>query len=151
MVGSFATTSGRSTRACATASNALASPPGDITQVLRVGVLPSNAHELRPYWDAFRTRHPHWGLRIRHNPYVDAFTPLRDGHIDVLVAWLPIEEPDLMVGPEIFTEPMVVLVPPDHPLADHDSASAEVLGEHAIPKAPWSPDRARYHLPHDVG
>jgi DNA-binding transcriptional LysR family regulator len=37
-----------------------------ITQVLHVGMIPSNAHELRPYWHAFRTRHPRWGLRITH-------------------------------------------------------------------------------------
>jgi DNA-binding transcriptional LysR family regulator len=111
-----------------------------ISGVLRVGMLPSNAHELRPYWDTFRTRHPQWELRIRHNPYVDAFAPLRNGDIDVLVAWLPIEEPDLTVGPGIFAEDMVTLVPPDHRLAGRGSVSVEDLGDFTIPKVPGMPD-----------
>ena len=111
-----------------------------IIGVLRVGMLPSNAHDLRPYWDTFRTRYPHWGLQIRHNPYVDAFTPLRNGDIDALVAWLPIEEPDLTVGPRIFTESMVMLVPSGHRLAAHDSVSVEDLGDYTIPKVPGMPD-----------
>nr|WP_239514568.1 LysR family transcriptional regulator [Streptosporangium sp. 'caverna'] len=31
-----------------------------ITAVLRVGRLPINAHDLCPYRDAFRARHPRW-------------------------------------------------------------------------------------------
>ncbi|WP_449064607.1 LysR family transcriptional regulator [Planomonospora algeriensis] len=31
-----------------------------ITGTLRVGLLPANIHDLRPYWDAFRLRHPQW-------------------------------------------------------------------------------------------
>jgi len=111
-----------------------------IIGVLRVGMLPGNAHDLRPCWDTFRTRHPHWRLQIRHNPYVDAFTPLRNGDIDVLVAWLPIEEPDLTVGPQIFTESMVMLVPPGHRLAGHDSVSVEDLGDYTVPQVPGMPE-----------
>lgn len=110
------------------------------TEVLRVGMLPSNAHELRPYWEAFRARHPRWGLRIRHNPFVDAFGPLRRGEIDVLVAWLPVEEPDLTVGPVIFTEHTVVLVSADDELAGRPSVSLEVLGDRGILQGPAGPE-----------
>ncbi|WP_067824491.1 LysR family transcriptional regulator [Actinomadura kijaniata] len=108
------------------------------TAVLRVGMLPGNAHDLRPYWEAFRDRHPDWGLRIRHNPFIDPFGPLRNGDVDVLVSWLPVEEPDLTVGPVVFTESRVLLATPDHPLAARTSASVEDLGDFGVlgPAAP---------------
>ncbi|MGW1675351.1 LysR family transcriptional regulator [Streptomyces sp. NPDC002324] len=128
------------------------------TEVLRVGMLPSNAHDLRPYWEAFRARHPQWALRIRHNPFVDAFGPLRRGDIDVLVAWLPVEEPDLTVRPVIYTEHAVALVAHDHELAVRPSVSLGVFGRfrhlagpgrtrllggrlHALPNPQRPPDR----------
>ncbi|WP_344429746.1 LysR family transcriptional regulator [Streptomyces lavendulocolor] len=110
------------------------------TEVVRVGMLPSNAHDLRPYWEAFRARHPQWALRIRHNPFVDAFGPLRRGEIDVLVAWLPVEEPDLTVGPVICTEHAVALVAHDHELAVRPSVSLEVFGDFGIWQGPAGPD-----------
>ncbi|MGH3486398.1 MAG: substrate-binding domain-containing protein [Actinopolymorphaceae bacterium] len=111
-----------------------------ISGVLRVGMLPANAYDLRPYWETFNARHPEWRLQLHHNPYLDAFGPLRNGDIDVLVAWLPIEDPNLIVGPEVFSEPMVLLVPPGHRLADQDSVSVEVLGNHVLPSVPGMPD-----------
>jgi DNA-binding transcriptional LysR family regulator len=110
------------------------------TGVLRVGMLPGNAHDLRLYWETFRARNPRWGLHIRHNPFVNAFGPIRNGDIDVLVAWLPLEEPDLTVGPTIYTEHAVVLAGHDHVLAGSGSVSIEVLGDHGIMRGPAGPD-----------
>ncbi|MFE3185881.1 LysR family transcriptional regulator [Streptomyces violascens] len=106
------------------------------TDVLRIGMMPSNAHDLRPFWDAFRTRHPQWGLRIRHNGFIDPFGPLRAGDIDVLVSWTPVEEPDLTVGPVLFTEHRVALTARDHVLADRKSVSVEALGDHGVIGSP---------------
>lgn len=100
-----------------------------LTEILRVGMIPSNAYDLRPYWDTFRSRHPHWGLRIRHNPFINPFAPLRNAQIDVLVSWLPVEESDLTVGPALFSEPRMLAVSHDHILAGRGSVSLEVLGE----------------------
>jgi DNA-binding transcriptional LysR family regulator len=72
------------------------------------------------------------GLRIRHNPFIDPFGPLRDGELDVLVSWLPVEEPDLTVGPAVFTEPRVLLVAPGHQLAGRASVSLEALGDFGV-------------------
>lgn len=109
------------------------------TAVLRVGMLPGNAHDLRPFWEAFRVRNPQWGLKIRHNPFVNAFGPIRAGDIDVLVAWLPLEEPDLTVGPVIYTEHSVLLVSHDHELAAEKSVSIEVLADRGIFQGPAGP------------
>jgi len=102
------------------------------TDVLRVGMIASNAYDLRPFWEAFRSRHPAWGLRIRHNPFVNAFEPLRKGEIDVLVSWLPVEEPDLTAGPAVFTESRMMLVSPGHELAGRGPVSMEALGDYGV-------------------
>ncbi|MFE4871528.1 LysR family transcriptional regulator [Streptomyces sp. NPDC056682] len=102
------------------------------TDVLRIGMMPVNAHDLRPFWDAFRTRHPQWGLRIRHAGFIDPWGQLRAGDIDVLVSWTPVEEPDLTVGPTLFTEHRVALAARDHILADRPSVSLEALGDHGV-------------------
>jgi DNA-binding transcriptional LysR family regulator len=100
-----------------------------ITAVLRVGVIPINAHDLRPFWDAFRSEHPQWQLRIMQASFVDPFAGLRRGDVDVLVAWLPVEEPDLTVGPILFAEPRVLAVAADHELTRHATVSLETLSD----------------------
>ncbi|MEV5944571.1 LysR family transcriptional regulator [Streptomyces sp. NPDC051994] len=102
------------------------------TDVLRIGMMPVNSHDLRPFWDAFRARHPQWGLRIRHAGFIDPWGQLRAGDIDVLVSWTPVEEPDLTVGPTLFTEHRVALAARDHILADRPSVSLEALGDHGV-------------------
>ncbi|GAA2396320.1 LysR family transcriptional regulator [Catellatospora methionotrophica] len=96
---------------------------------LRVGVVSSNAYDLRPYWQAFRDRHHDWALQVRHAPFHDCFDRLRSGDLDLLVVWLPVEEPDLTVGPVLFTEPRVLLAAADHPLADRTSVTLEALAD----------------------
>ncbi|GAA3147263.1 LysR family transcriptional regulator [Planomonospora alba] len=100
-----------------------------ITAVLRIGMLPINVHDLRPYWDTFRSRHPAWDLRISHPTFADLFGGLRCGEIDVLVAWLPVEEPDLTVGPILFAESRVLAIAAGHELAERTSVSLETVGD----------------------
>ncbi|MFE0022962.1 LysR family transcriptional regulator [Amycolatopsis sp. NPDC059021] len=102
------------------------------TGALRVGMIGANAYDLRPFWESFRRRYPQWGLKIRASPFIDPFAALRRSEIDVLVSWLPVEEPDLTVGPVIFTEHQVLLVSPEHRLAVRDSVSLETLGDHGV-------------------
>jgi DNA-binding transcriptional LysR family regulator len=64
-----------------------------ITAVLRVGSMPVNTHDLRPFWDAFRSLHPGWRLQIRHAPFTDPFAGLRRGDLDVLITWLRSKNP----------------------------------------------------------
>lgn len=98
------------------------------TDLLRIGSIPTNTNDLRPFWDEFRTRHPEWGLQIRHNGFTQPFAALRNGEIDALVCWLPVDEPDLTVGPVLFSEPKVLLVAAEHELAGRGSVSEEVRG-----------------------
>ncbi|GAA3470542.1 LysR family transcriptional regulator [Nonomuraea roseola] len=111
-----------------------------ITARLRVGMLPFNVHDLHPYWQAFRVRHPQWELQLRRAPYTDPFARLRDGDMDVLIAWLPVEEPDLTVGPPLFTDPRVLAVSADHELAGRSSVQLEALGDFQHATAAHMPD-----------
>ncbi|MFD6160566.1 LysR family transcriptional regulator [Nocardia sp. NPDC060256] len=109
------------------------------TARLRVALLPFNTVGLRHYWVAFRTRHPQWELQLRR-AFVDPIGKLRNGDFDALIIWLPIEEPDLTVGPILFTDTRVLAVPDDHPLALRSNASVEMLADFQHATAPDMPD-----------
>jgi DNA-binding transcriptional LysR family regulator len=111
-----------------------------IAAVLRVGMLPVNVHELRAYGDAFRARHPGWRLRIRHPAFSDPFGALRRGDVDVLVAWLPVEEPGLTVGPAPYAEPRVLAVGAGHEPAGRTSGSLDVVIDFRHPDVESRPD-----------
>jgi DNA-binding transcriptional LysR family regulator len=111
-----------------------------ITGILRVGMLPANAYDLRAYWDIFRLRHPQWKLRVRSTQFSDAFTSLRRGDIDVLIAWLPIDEPDLTVGPVLLAEPRVLAVSTGHELTRRTSVSLEMAADFQHPHSDTPPD-----------
>ncbi|MFJ8623293.1 LysR family transcriptional regulator [Kitasatospora sp. NPDC093550] len=111
------------------------------TARLRVSLMPFNVPDLHRYWQTFRAHHPEWELQIRTAPYVDAFARLREGDADVLVTWLPVDEPDLAVGPVLFYDRRTLAVSSDHELADRHTVPIEALGDfgHAMP-----PDMADY-------
>ncbi|QKG20040.1 LysR family transcriptional regulator [Actinomadura verrucosospora] len=111
-----------------------------ITGVLRVGMIPYNAYDLQRYWETFRSHHPQWKLQIRMAPHVDPFAGLRRGDIDVLVAWLPVEEADLTVGPALLIETRVLAVAADHELTRHTAVSVEMLADFRHSDAPSRPD-----------
>ncbi|MFJ8883696.1 LysR family transcriptional regulator [Streptomyces sp. NPDC102402] len=79
--------------------------------------------------DTFRARHPHCAIHIQDSQLGDPLGPLRDGSSDVQLIELPIDEPDIVNGPVIFTEPRALAVPAGHPLAERDSVSVEDLAD----------------------
>ena len=100
-----------------------------VTARLRVGMMPFNIPHLHHFWRSFRARHPQWELQIRLAHFAEPFGQLRGGRFDVFVAWLPVEEPDLTVGPTLLADPRVVSVSDDHPLASRSSAPLEVFAD----------------------
>ncbi|SNT49577.1 LysR substrate binding domain-containing protein [Streptosporangium subroseum] len=108
--------------------------------MLRVGTIPLNIHDLRLYWETFRTRHPQWKLHFQHAPFSDPFAGLRRGDLDVLICWLPVEEPDLTVGSVLFADPRVVAVSTDHELTRRTSVSLEILADFQHSDGPSIPD-----------
>ncbi|MFE6334231.1 LysR substrate-binding domain-containing protein [Streptomyces sp. NPDC057806] len=100
-----------------------------ITSQLRVSTMPFNLPDLHPYWKAFRARNPQCELQIRLETFNDVFGRLRSGATDVLVVWLPVEEPDLTVGPTFCTDSRVLGVPANHRFTQWDSVPLELLAE----------------------
>ncbi|MFE4631987.1 LysR family transcriptional regulator [Streptomyces sp. NPDC056773] len=111
-----------------------------VTGRLRVGMMPFNVVDMHHYWRAFRSRHPQWELEIRQLTYVDPFGRLRDNDMDVLVTWLPVEEPDLTVGPVLCTDSRVLAVPAGHELAPRASVRLEMFADFQHAVAPVMPD-----------
>ncbi|MBO2463513.1 LysR family transcriptional regulator [Actinomadura sp. LCR2-06] len=101
-----------------------------ITAVLRIGLMPFNIAELHPYWKRFRELHPQWQLQIRPGSLTDPFAGLRTGDVDVLVAWLPVEEPDLIVGPALLVDRRILGVAADHELAERSSVPLDAFADH---------------------
>jgi len=100
-----------------------------LTGTLRIGFVGATGHEIGDVIGAFNARHPDCELQIREATAGDPFTPLRDGDVDLQILWLPVEEPDLTVGPVVLTEDLVLAVSPRNPLARHESVSLEVLAD----------------------
>jgi len=99
---------------------------------LTVGILGPHHQEIAAVVDLFRQRHPQCELRIREIVPTDPFSPLRAGRVDIALLWLPNREPDLTVGPELYTEHLVLGVATDHPLAGRDQVEMEDLGDHPV-------------------
>lgn len=98
--------------------------------VLHVGFLGIGAGELTSsILGMFRTRHPGCGIQMHETHFADPLGPLRSAEVDVLITRLPVEEPDLAVGPVVLSEPRVLAVPADHPFARRASVSLEDLAD----------------------
>jgi hypothetical protein len=64
---------------------------------------------------------------------------LRHREIDMLATRLPLNEPDVTVGPVLSREPRVLLVAKDDPLAKRESVSYDEFVDHVISDVPAFP------------
>jgi DNA-binding transcriptional LysR family regulator len=118
------------TAAVATARLAARSPAGQ----LRLGFTATTAGPaLDRLVVAFEREQPECTLSLKEVTLADAYTPLRAGEIDVLLCWLVLDDPGLTLGPEIARYSRVLAVAADHPLAQEESVSVEVLADHPVP------------------
>lgn len=109
---------------------AAASAGQGITGELRVGYASAWCGSLvLAAADTFRARHPHCVVDIQDSQLSDAIEPLRQGIRDLLLIELPIDEPDIVNGPVLFSEPRALVVPADHPFAQRESVSVEDLAD----------------------
>lgn len=90
----------------------------------------------------FRERHPDSDVEIRENQFADgAANLLRADEIDLLLATLPIDEPDLTTSPVIFREARLLAVSARHPFARRDSvALADVARDKVLQTPAAVPD-----------
>jgi DNA-binding transcriptional LysR family regulator len=103
---------------------------------LRLGLFsgPAGGSRLVEIVDAFRGLHAECEVEIVQVSWDDPLAPLRDGEVELMACWVPLEQPDLVVGPVLTRQARVVAVAPDHPLVKHDRVSLEELTEYAVPR-----------------
>ncbi|GAA3311283.1 LysR family transcriptional regulator [Nonomuraea dietziae] len=130
--------------------------------VLRVGFSsPAASERVMRVVEAFRALHPRCEVQIREVHLSDRFGALRRGELDLQVVELPVEEPDLTVGPVLLRDRTVLAVSASHRLAGRRSISIEDLGgenllvTHDLPgyfRARHMPDRtpAGRPIPHST-
>ena len=86
---------------------------------LRLGLLfpSSGGPHLQRIIELFETRHPGARVTIRDLRFEDPLGPLRRGEIDVMACRLPINQPDLTVGPVLASDDRILAVAIVHPFA----------------------------------
>jgi DNA-binding transcriptional LysR family regulator len=99
---------------------------------LTLGLMGALSHILQPVFDAFLASYPEVQLDVREVYPTDPFGPMRAGEVDVQLLWKPVEEPDLTVGPSVFSEPLYLAVASSHPLAERATVSVEDLGDNVV-------------------
>ncbi|WP_306359760.1 LysR family transcriptional regulator [Nocardia sp. CC227C] len=82
--------------------------------------------------DQFRDRYPGCEVRIQEMSLADSFGPLTAGEVDLQLSEWPTDEPGIVNGPVLFTEPPALLTPRNHPLAQRDSVSLEDLAPYPL-------------------
>jgi DNA-binding transcriptional LysR family regulator len=101
---------------------------------LRLGLLsgpPGGAH-LVEIIGAFEALHPECKVEVVQLPWDDPFRPLRENDVELMASWIPLKQPDLVVGPILTRQPRVVAVARDHPLAERDSVDLEELADYRV-------------------
>jgi DNA-binding transcriptional LysR family regulator len=101
---------------------------------VRIGIVagPSGAPPLMAIASKFAEAHPDWTVDFRDISLDDILGPLRRGEVDVLAVRLPLAEPDLMIGPTLSSEPRVLAVSRDHPLAQRAKVSIEDVADYKV-------------------
>jgi DNA-binding transcriptional LysR family regulator len=97
-----------------------------------------------PHWleivDTFRARHPACDVAFIDTGLERDFLDwLRAGDADILVARLPLTDPDITVGPILTREPRVLAVGTRDPLARYESVSYEDVADGVVSDLPGLP------------
>jgi DNA-binding transcriptional LysR family regulator len=103
-------------------------------ETLRLGIFEpcSAGPHLTEILDAFERRNG-WDVDVHEIDHGgDPLGRLRHGDIDVLVIRLPLDAPDVAVGPILSVEPRVLAVAADHPLARRNSVSIEEVADFPV-------------------
>ena len=101
---------------------------------LRLGIFsaPAGGPQLVEIIRAFEALHSSSAVEVVQMPWDDPFERLREHDIDLMATWLPLDQPELVVGPELTRQPRALAVAHDHPLADRDTVDVEELADHRL-------------------
>ncbi|MEV4504185.1 LysR family transcriptional regulator [Streptomyces klenkii] len=103
---------------------------GAVSGTLTLGTMGPMAHTIKPVLDLFASTHPNVKLRHREVQPPAPLDLLRSGDVDVALLWLPVDEPDLTVGPVVHVSDVLLMVSTGHPYAERESICVEDLGDH---------------------
>ena len=109
---------------------------------LRLGfhATPSGGPHLLDIIKAFETRHPDCRVDITNIGFDrDQLDWLRQGDLDMLAIRLPLTNPDVTIGPILSSEPRVLAVAVDHPLAGRASVTLDDLADYEVSDVPTIP------------
>ncbi|MFJ3086814.1 LysR family transcriptional regulator [Streptomyces sp. NPDC086838] len=99
-----------------------------IRGVLRVGfTAPWSGEILVKAGDVLSARYPGCTVELLNVTYGAAIAALREERVDLLVAEPPVEDPDVVVGPVLFSQRRALVVPAAHPLARRRTVTLEDL------------------------
>jgi DNA-binding transcriptional LysR family regulator len=98
---------------------------------LRLGLLsgPAGGPHLVEIIGAFERQHPECSVEVQQISWDDPFEPLRANDVHLMASWIPLEQPDLVVGPILTRQSRVLAVASEHPLAERDSVDVEELAD----------------------
>ncbi|MEV6554145.1 LysR substrate-binding domain-containing protein [Nocardia sp. NPDC051756] len=97
---------------------------------LRVGYFGSaGGRFLLRVSDTFHTRHPDCSVQIRELQLSDGAGRLRSGDVELQMCCFPMEEPDMTIGPALYSEAKMLAVSAEHPFARRPSLSLEDLAQ----------------------
>jgi DNA-binding transcriptional LysR family regulator len=98
---------------------------------LRLGLLsgPAGGPRLVEIIRAFEELHPECSVEVVQLSWDDPLGPLRENDVDLMASWVPLRQPDLVVGPTLTRQPRILAVAGAHPLADRDSVDVEELAD----------------------
>jgi DNA-binding transcriptional LysR family regulator len=103
---------------------------------LRLGLLsgPAGGPRLVEIIHAFEALHPECTVEVVQLSWDDPFGRLRENDVDLMATWVPLDQPELVIGPVLTSQPRVLAVARDHPLAERDSVDVEELVDHRVPR-----------------
>jgi DNA-binding transcriptional LysR family regulator len=100
---------------------------------LRLGLFADpGASQISRIAKAFEESYPDCAVQAAEVPLEDPFGPLRMGELDLVSSWLPHGQPELVIGPQLSTEPRVLAVASDHPLAQREEVSIEEVADFRV-------------------
>jgi DNA-binding transcriptional LysR family regulator len=109
-----------------------------ITGELRIGLftLTAAGPSITQIVRLFEERHPAARVALRERTIVDGLGHLRRGDLDLIVAWLPLDEPDMTIGPILTCEDRALAVHSGDPLVRRGHATVEDLADHVLVECP---------------
>ena len=101
---------------------------------MRLGLFsgPSGGPRLLEIIRAFEGRHPGARVEVSQVSWDDPMGPLRAGEVDLMASWLPLQQPDLVVGPVLARYSRTLAVPRYHALAARERVAVEELAGERI-------------------